>query len=518
MRGLAAACKKPVFLLLAVLFLAGVLVFHDYGLTWDEPLFYKYADALGYAYTPANWLSGHFDLNQSYGPSGDDHKNRGPAYLLLAREPVYLLERLHLDAASAWHLVNFMTFLLGVYFVYQLCVIFAGEWASAAGAGLFALQPMLWGHSFINPKDIPFLVFLTGSIWLGIRMVDHLSDLKAGSPAAIATQLLVPALFLGIASANRVLGPFAGLLVVAYFLARHPEWRSAPWIVLYGLLSIVVMLASWPYLWESPTRLLEVIQYMSHNPGVLAVLFAGHIYHAYDLPRRYLPFFLLFALTEFVWPLFMLGLIRAARWLRTDSRKTAIGLVILAWFAMPLAYGIVARPPQGDGMRHFLFIVPPIFVFAAIGLDYVFAALKTRWANIALGALMLSPGLLGIVQLHPYEYTYYNSFAGGTGGAFRQYETDYWLTCYREAVQSFNEAVAGPVKLYVHREADVAQPYAARNVTVLDQRGATNQIEAGDYVLVNTRSNEDRQTFRDAPTLLSVGRAGAIFCVIKRIP
>jgi hypothetical protein len=257
---------------------------------------------------------------------------------------------------------------------------------------------------------------------------------------------------------------------------------------------------------------------MSYNPGVLPVLFAGQLYHAYDLPRRYLPFFLLFGLTEFIWPLFIFGLIRAGRWVKADPRKTAIGLVLLAWFAIPLIYGIISRPPQFDGMRHFLFILPPIFVFAAIGLDYVFVKFKTRWISIALGALVLSPGLLGIVQLHPYEYTYYNSFMGGTGGAFRQYETDYWLTCYREAVQSFNESVPRPVKLYVHREADVAQPYAAGNVTVLDQRGATRQVESGDYVLINTRSNEDRQTFRDAPTILSVGRAAATFCVIKRIP
>ncbi len=73
------------------------------------------------------------------------------------------------------------------------------------------------------------------------------------------------------------------------------------------------------------------------------------------------------------------------------------------------------------------------------------------------------------------------------------------------------------MKLYVHREAEVAQPYAAANVTVLDERGAKTQIGSGDFVLVNTRTNEDRQTFHDAPVLLSVGRAGATFCVIKSI-
>src|SRR5512140_3507472 len=166
-----ALLRKPIVLLLAVTLVIGLFVFRDYGLTWDEPLFYKYGDALGYAYNPANWFSGHFDLNQSYGPSGDDHKNRGPAYLLLAREPVYALEALGVDNAAAWHLLNFICFLLGVYFVYRLAERLASPWAATAAAALFALQPMLWGHAFINPKDVPFMTFLPGAVWLGLRMV-----------------------------------------------------------------------------------------------------------------------------------------------------------------------------------------------------------------------------------------------------------------------------------------------------------------------------------------------------------
>jgi hypothetical protein len=55
-------------------------------------------------------------------------------------------------------------------------------------------------------------------------------------------------------------------------------------------------------------------------------------------------------------------------------------------------------------------------------------------------------------------------------------------------------------------------------MAVLDERGNQNQIHSGAYVLINTRSNEDLKTFRDAPSVLSIGRAGAVFCVIKRIP
>jgi hypothetical protein len=257
---------------------------------------------------------------------------------------------------------------------------------------------------------------------------------------------------------------------------------------------------------------------MSDNPTVLPVLFADQVYRAYDLPRRYLPFFLIFTLTEIVWPLFLLGLIAAYRKLKNDLTKLIQGLLILSWFVIPLAYAIISRPPMYDGMRHFLFILPPVFFFIGFAFEFLFRIINQKWINIALVTIVLVPGFIGIVQLHPYEYTYYNSWIGGTAGAFRHYETDYWLTCYKEAVEEFDQRETQQVNLYVHREADVAQPYAANNVSVLDERGAEAQIHSGDYILINTRTNEDRKTFHDAPTVFTFGRAGATFCVIKEIP
>jgi len=123
-----------------------------------------------------------------------------------------------------------------------------------------------------------------------------------------------------------------------------------------------------------------------------------------------------------------------------------------------------------------------------------------------------------LAQLHPYEYTYYNSLIGGTGRAFRNYETDYWLTCYKEAVEQFNVIASRPANLFVHREAYIAATYAENMISVLDERGNLSAIRSGDFILVNTRSNEDRKTFHDAPVVIEVGRGGAIFCMIKQIP
>jgi hypothetical protein len=263
------------------------------------------------------------------------------------------------------------------------------------------------------------------------------------------------------------------------------------------------------------------------------VLFGGEVYRAYELPRRYLPTLLGITLTEPVWPLFVLG-IGFAIWktfayIRKHQRTEHWSLITDYWllitaFAIPFLYVILLRPPMYDGFRHFLFILPPVFVTCGLGLDVVFGWLKNwmsrnQWRYwlraVTILALML-PGVFSAAQLHPYEYTYYNSFVGGTGGAFRTYETDYWLTCYKDAVEQIQPE--SRVNLFVRREPYIAAYYASDRITVRDYRAQFSQIASSDLVLVNTRTNEDRKTFHDAPVVSEVGRGGATFCVVKQVP
>jgi hypothetical protein len=573
--------QKPIYILLTVNILLGLFIFRDYGLSWDEPLFYNYADALGYAYSPKEWFSGHFDLTNSYGISGDDHKTRGPAFLFLAREPVYLLEAFGLDSASAWHLVNFLFFQFGVYFLYRFSTRWMKRDAALATSTFFSWQPLLWGHAFINPKDPPFLVFFLGSVCLGFEMVDSIAQAAVstrsvprsgtgGDRKKLNQHIILAAFILGITTSIRVLGPLAGFLVFAYFIIRILQGKNlrvslSPWIMFfaYGFIAILSMLFTWPYLWENPvSRFLDVLKLMSDNPTTLSVLFGGEVYRAGELPGRYLPFMLATTLTEPIWPLFAFGVAFGYLKLLKQNIKAVIdstevsaveaqaedtpqGLkhskveqvqvlpfqnlaitkvqigsltLVLIWFIILLAYVLIRRPSMYDGLRHFLFMLPPIFIFAGFTFEYLFRIISPAWLRAGLVLVLVTPGLIGIYKLHPYEYSYYNSFVGGTSHAFRNYETDYWLTCYKESVEQLDENHKEPFDLYVHREAYIAEYYAEPDTRVHGLRGAVSEVKSGDYVLVNTRTNEDRRVFKDAPTILQIGRGDAVFCIIKEIP
>ena len=47
-----------------------------------------------------------------------------------------------------------------------------------------------------------------------------------------------------------------------------------------------------------------------------------------------------------------------------------------------------------------------------------------------------------MVELHPYEYIYYNAFAGGVAGAAGRYDLDYWGLSLAEATRDLERIVA----------------------------------------------------------------------------
>ncbi len=517
--------------LLLLLLLCGLFTFRHYGYSWDEPLYYDYAEALPYAYNPLNWFRPDFDLEKAYGPSPGDHKTRGPAYLLFAQPFAALFQYLGLARDDAWHLVNFLAFLLGLILFHRLARRWFSPFVSLVITALFATQPLIWGHAFINPKDIPFLFAFLAAILFGLEMVDRWVE---GSPSWPRT--LLAAFFLGFATVLRVLAPLAGLLVLVVAIVRRPR---LPWLHLlaYFFVAGLVTIVLWPYLWSDPLgRFLQVFLLMSNNAATFKVLFNGYLYQPTTLPGRYLPFLLWITITEPTWLLAGLGLIlsfglvlrrvRARRRNASDpqlpagapSFALAEAGIVAAWFLVPVLYVLLRRPPMYDNYRHFLFILPPIFYLAGFGLEALLRHLHfpTVW-RLVLACLLILPGVLGIAVLHPYEYTYYNSLIGGPAGAFGRFETDYWLTCYKESVQKLNALLDHPVRLFVWREAYIAAAYAGPNVEVHSLREEPEGAKRGDYLLVNTRALEDRGINPFAPEIFRVQRAGATFCIVRRL-
>lgn len=509
--------QHPILILLIINIVIGLFTFRDYGLSWDEPLFYDYGQASEYAYSIPARLDGTFDLEKSYGASASDHVTRGPAYLVIAGQFENMLEFFGLDMASAWHLTNFITFQIGLIFFHLFIRRWLDRWPATVSTAFFATQPVFWNHAFMNPKDVPFAVFFLISIYLGFRMVDSWNE-KSQNPKSIIFATITPGILLGLTTSIRFIGPYAVVLIFLYFISTK-NWKAIWGFIPYGVIALVTMYIFWPFLWPDPIgRFIFVLQAMANAPADLKILFMGTLHPAYELPRRYFPTLLTFTLTEPTWFLFIIGTFIALKKAFQESTDRARLGVIFLWFGFVISTLVITNPPNSDGYRHYLFMLPPVFIFAGFTINEIFIRIQHHGIKALVCLILLAPAIVANISLHPYQYTYYNIFTGGTDKAFRQYETDYWLTCYREAVLDFEKEAPQEAQLFVKREPYIAEYYASSNITIRDYRAELKDMKSGDFVLINTRSNDDEKILKDASVVMDIRRGNAVFCVIKRVP
>ncbi len=177
--------RDPIFIVLLIGLLIGVLVTTQYGESWDELQFYKYADRALEAYS--TWpTSGQITL------TGNTYDNYGPAYVMLVALGARLLGLLiPWTTSDLRHLVYLLTYLVGNWAVYQLCRRWFATGPALGATLLLATQPLFWGHAFISPKDIPFLTFFVLSLLLGFRMVDAVQAVPSEATTRRPSPLLV---------------------------------------------------------------------------------------------------------------------------------------------------------------------------------------------------------------------------------------------------------------------------------------------------------------------------------------
>jgi len=158
--------------LMTVTFLAiGVGLASDYGPSWDELNTVPYGKQTLEAYLSG--VSQH-DLQGNL-------RYYGPAYFGAA-ESLVSAGRLINPLWSAVDLRHFMYFLslpIALLSLYSLASRWFGRTAALATSLVFATQPLIFGHAFINPKDMPFLAMFSLSIALGTWMAETLGEQKS---------------------------------------------------------------------------------------------------------------------------------------------------------------------------------------------------------------------------------------------------------------------------------------------------------------------------------------------------
>ncbi len=435
----------------AILALAGVglvasLTFRDYGLGWDDYTHAEYADLLLRMYGSGFKDTGALSFANLYMYGGGFDM---AAALLHKVIPLELFETRRLLGAIVG--------IIGLAVTWRLGRRVGGPLAGLAALLLLALCPTFYGHMFMNPKDAPFAVAM---VILMLGLVRLAEEYPHPSPRTV----LIIGLGAGFSMGSRILGGLALLYALVGFMpmlieeirthgAREALRRFAQmsYALLPGLiLGYLIMGLIWPWSIIEPGHPFQAVTYFSHffeKPW--KEMFDGALVSVPDMPWSYLPTLFALQLPEVLLALTIAAIIATILTLpRNDvpARRKTIFLMLTLGAVLPIATAILKRPALYNGIRHFIFVIPPMTVLAgfafARGMDWL-KENRRSWQPAAL--IVFSFGLLlplgEMIRLHPYQYTFFNHIAGTVRGADDRYMLDYWGLAFKQASDGLHEEI-----------------------------------------------------------------------------
>ena len=511
---------------IGVLVLAGaiaLLTFRDYGLGWDDYTHSQYGDLLVSLYA-----SGFADKRAL---SFVNLYMYGGGFDLLAALAAKVLS---FGLFETRRLVGAAVGLLGLFVTWRLGRRLGGPLAGLIGLTLLAACPLYYGHMYINAKDAPFAVASAVALYGIVRAFETYPRV---TPATVA----LCGVGVGLAVGSRVLGGFTvldavlPLPIIVVFRGRDIGLRAAfaecgPFILAFipgVILAYLIMGSVWPWSVVAPLNPFHAVEYFSNffeKPW--RELFDGRLIPVPDMPRSYVPTLVALKLPEILLALGGCGIAGAtvavaSRKHGGDAEHRAALLAVLLAATLPVLVTVATRPAMYNGIRHFVFVVPPLAVLGGLAAAWIVRRLE-RQGRVALGAgaLVLLLGIASPVaemaRLHPYEYTHFNHIAGGAAGARPRFMLDYWGLSLTQASRQllaliaergerpsndkWTVAVCGP-----HPPVTVA--LGPQFITTWNPKGADFAMMLGEFYCAKL----------DAPVLFEVVRDGVVFARVYDI-
>ncbi|HEY4140484.1 MAG TPA: glycosyltransferase family 39 protein [Pseudolabrys sp.] len=414
------------------------MTFRDYGLGWDDYTHSQYGDLLlalyGSGFTDDRAFS--FVNLYKYG-GGFDMLAALTAKVL----PFGLFETRRLVGAAIG--------IVGLFVTWRLGRRLGGPLAGFAALILLATCPLYYGHMFINAKDAPFAVAMTVLLLGIVRTLDEY-------PRPNVRSVVLLGVGLGLAFGMRILAgimvpaTFAALLLIVATDIRTQGLKAAShnvvqfiWVILPALaLGYLIMGLLWPWSIVSPLNPLHAAEYFDtffEKPW--EELYLGQQIPVPDMPPSYLPVLFVHKLPEIMLALGALGfagvLVFTTRTSVAINRRASMLLVALAAI-LPIVVAMVMRPALYNGLRHFVFVVPPFAVLGGLAVTWI--AHRVRSYRVAARGLLtavfiagLSLPVVELIRLHPFEYTSFNLASGGVRSAQDKFMLDYWGLAFKQA-------------------------------------------------------------------------------------
>jgi hypothetical protein len=435
-----AARRLSFSLLLGVFLIVGGIASLQTGLTWDEAseqeIFRVNVAAV------KGLFSGHleeFNQLQSYGDKYYGIGFHAAAYPFQVLLQPYLARTLGVDSETALlfgkHPVVFLLFVISVVVFYRFARFFIRERSIAlAISAAYAAYPYLFGHAMMNIKDTPFMSVYLICTYLSVRLAKHhLYGNKGSFRSNVAGLLFATAALASIRIPGlMILLQYAFTFGLADRFESRAEGSSVTllrWqnLAVFSALLATLVIVAYPIFWINPLRgVFGALKYMAWHPqrALASTLTWGQCLEPLATPT-YVSGWLVVKLPAMI----LVGIALVPFVLKRIVRDAfqRIAYLTLLFGSLYMLIAVVAlRSHLYDETRQLLFIYPLLFLLGSV-------ALYVASRKLALAAALLSLAIFAWdqVQLHPYQYVYFNEIARFLN-IDKLFETDYWGASGRE--------------------------------------------------------------------------------------
>ncbi|MDE7102865.1 MAG: hypothetical protein K2O46_01270, partial [Bacteroidales bacterium] len=351
------------------------------------------------------------------------------------------------DVMQTRHTVNVVFAWLAMLYAALLAYRLGGrKWLPAIFTlVLFFFSPRFMGHGFNDLKDSNLAaVMLIGIYYITVFLQEF--------PKQRVSTLVMLGICIGLATAIRIGGllliAYLGFFALVYFIRqyglkslyaagdnRRLFWRN---MVGYGLLvavgGYILAVLLWPFALRAPIKNpMETFTSMSQFAISIRQLFEGKLQWSNQLPWYYTSKFILMTVPTAVMTGAIIRLVTGWR-----QGKGFWTFLLLFCFVFPVFWITYTKANVYGGWRHSMFAYPTLVVLAGLGFDDLVALCRRpalRYAFIALPFVLLWHPVRHYIKNHPYEYVYFNEWAGGVKQAYGRYELDYYYHSTREAAE-----------------------------------------------------------------------------------
>ncbi len=444
------------------------------------------------------------------------------------------------------------------FFFYFLFVSQAFNRVTAFWATAFLfLFPRFMGHVPNNPKDS--VVACLGIIaiyffWLAMSK----KEWKYLMPTAMLISFAVTT-----KTSGYMIPCILFLWAIGYFI-RYKKFSlrfdKSFWVYMFlsffvFILVVYIFSPSW---WVDPLGIYRSIagltKYATNNPVGWTSDFTQEA--AFDIKKKIIYAFFPMGLVFITTPVFTLalgvsGFFVALGRIKENFRTNQIDnyLLVVLWFIIPIIIASLPGPSYYVRVpRHFMLFMPALCILAGLGGNWATKYLRTKWsrlmdvrvANFLIGTLIffgLGSIAISIVNIHPYETTFFNRLIGGLSGARKVKlpgrsvgipdASDFWCNSYRSGTEWLNKnALPNSYLVVTYGERVVVYAKELRkDITIIKEDDFNfEQLNKGPfYVMIIPTYWEElydgllQYCYKNAKPLYSISSQGAPILLIYKL-